>query len=101
MRYTRPYNDKRFVLKYIREDPDAMKNMVRDLLNEILEAEACEQAGAGRYERGETRRAHRNGYKQRGLVTRYGKVELEKPRLREVPFETALFDKYSRVRVIY
>jgi putative transposase len=96
MRYTRPYNDKRFVLKYIREDPDAMKNLVRDLLNEILEAEACEQAGAGRYERGEGRRAHRNGFKQRGLVTRYGKVELDKPQLREVPFETTLFDKYSR-----
>lgn len=96
MRNTRPYTSRKCALKYIREDPDAMKHLIRDFLNEVLEEEACEQAGAGRYERGEGRRAHRNGYKQRGLVTRYGKVELEKPQLREVPFETSLFGKYSR-----
>lgn len=73
-----------------------MKNLIRDLLNEILEEEACDQVGAGRYERVDRRKAHRNGYKKRGLVTRYGKVELEKPQLREAPFETMLFDKYSR-----
>lgn len=96
MRNTRPYNDTRFVLKYIRDDPDAMKNLIRDLLNNILEEEALEQAGAGRYERNEERRNRRNGYKPRGLITRYGKVELDKPQLRDAPFETAMFDKYSR-----
>jgi putative transposase len=96
MRNTRPYNDKKYALKYIREDPDSMRNLIRDLLNDILEEEAREQAGAERYERDDGRRAHRNGYKSRGLVTRYGRVELDKPQLREVPFETCLFDKYSR-----
>jgi transposase-like protein len=97
MRNTRPYTDKRFVLKYIREDPDAMKNLLRDLLNEILEEEASEQAGAERYERNEERRNRRNGYKQRSLVTRYGRVELDKPQLRDAPFETMLFERYGRV----
>ncbi|BAI60985.1 putative transposase for insertion sequence element [Methanocella paludicola SANAE] len=96
MRNTRPYSDTKYALKYIRADSDAMKNLIRDLLNSILEEEACEQAGAMHYERAEGRRARRNGYKSRGLVTRYGKVELEKPQLREVPFETCLFDRYSR-----
>ncbi len=83
-------------MKNFGEDQDMMKSLIRGLLNEILEEEACEQAGAGRYERAGQRKAYRNGYKNRGLVTRYGKVELEKPQLREVPFETKLFDKYSR-----
>jgi transposase-like protein len=96
MRNTRPYKDTRFASKYLREDPDAMKSLIRDLLNEVLEEEACEQAGAGHYERNDHRRARRNGHKPRSLITRYGRVELDKPQLREVPFETCLFDKYSR-----
>jgi putative transposase len=96
MSNTRPCIDTKYVLKYLREDPEAMKNIIRDLLNSVLMEEACEQAGALHYERVEGRKARRNGYKHRGLVTRYGRVELEKPQLREVPFETCLFDKYSR-----
>ena len=43
-----------------------------------------------------TRRAHRNGYRQRSLKTRYGEVTLLKPQLREFPFETKIFKRYSR-----
>lgn len=96
MRDTRPFRDTGYVSKYFSEDSGAMKNLIRDLLNEVLREEASEQAGAAHYERSGSRRAHRNGHKSRGLVTRYGRVELEKPQLREVPFETCLFDKYSR-----
>ena len=81
MRYTRPYNDKRFVLKNIREDSDMMKNLIRDLLTRFWRKRRAIRRVPGRYERVDRRKAHRNGYKKRGLVTRYGKVELEKPQL--------------------
>ena len=55
------------------------------------------QAGAQRYERTDLRKATRNGYKSRTLLTKYGELELLKPQFREFSFETQVFDKYSRV----
>ncbi|WP_048184942.1 IS256 family transposase [Methanosarcina siciliae] len=66
-------------------------------LNLVMEEEALLQAGAQRYERTDSRKASRNGYKPRTLLTRYGELELLKPQFREFPFETQIFDKYSRV----
>lgn len=55
------------------------------------------QVGAGEYERNSSRKAHRNGYRTRSLKTRYGTVTLDKPQIREFPFKTLVFDRYSRV----
>jgi len=41
--------------------------------------EALQQAGAIPYERTDSRKAHRNGYKDRSLKTRYGKVNYPAP----------------------
>jgi len=49
------------------------------------------------YERTNSREAHRNGYRTRTLKTRYGTLQLLKPQLREFPFQTQVFDRYSRV----
>jgi len=49
------------------------------------------------YERTTSRKAHRNGYRKRALKTRYGTLELLKPQLREFPFQTQVFERYSRV----
>ena len=62
-----------------------------------MEEEALLQAGAQRYERTDSRKASRNGYKPRTLLTKHGKLELLKPQFREFPFETQVFEKYSRV----
>ena len=59
--------------------------------------EALVQSGAKRYERTNSRKASRNGYKPRTLKTKYGELELLKPQFREFPFETQVFEKYSRV----
>ena len=56
------------------------------------------QSGARRYERTDSRKASRNGYKPRTLLTRYGELELLKPQFREFPFETQVFEKYFRVK---
>jgi transposase-like protein len=62
-----------------------------------MEEEALLQAGAKRYERTDSRKASRNGYKPRTLHTKHGELELLKPQFREFPFETQVFEKYSRV----
>ena len=62
-----------------------------------MQMEALEQAGANPYERTDSRKAQRNGYKNRSLKTRYGEINLKKPQFREFPFETELFGKYARV----
>jgi transposase-like protein len=62
-----------------------------------MEEEALLQTGAKRYERTNTRKASRNGYKFRNLLTKYGELELSKPQFREFPFEIQVFEKYSRV----
>jgi transposase-like protein len=62
-----------------------------------MEQEALHQANAQRYERIDSRKASRNGFKPRTLQTKYGKLELLKPQFREFPFETKVFEKYSRV----
>ena len=61
-----------------------------------MEYEAKEQAGADYYETTKERKAHRNGTRGRGLNTRLEKIILNKPQLRETPFITKVFDRFSR-----
>jgi len=75
---------------------DAFSKLMECMLNQILKAESEEQLGAGMYERTDSRKDHRNGTRSRSLVTRLGKIELEVPRHRDVPFKTVLFERYRR-----
>ena len=74
-----------------------MKTLITWFLNQVMLQEALQQAGAVHYERTDTRKAHRNGYKDRILKTRYGETVLRKPQFREFPFETQVFGRYARV----
>ena len=74
-----------------------MKNLITGFLNQVMLAEALQQAGTAQYERTDVRKAHRNGYKDRTLKTRYGETVLRKPQFREFPFETQVFGRYARV----
>lgn len=51
--------------------------------------------GVGWYKRGEGRRGYRNGVYLRTLVTPYGTVEIEVPRLREGSYEHGLWDAHG------
>ncbi|AKB35230.1 Mobile element protein [Methanosarcina siciliae C2J] len=82
---------------YLVDQEDGIRHLITWFLNLVMEEEALLQAGAQRYERTDSRKASRNGYKPRTLLTRYGELELLKPQFREFPFETQIFDKYSRV----
>ena len=73
-----------------------MQQLITWFLNDVMNEEVAQQAGVPRYARSSTRRAHRNGYRPRSLKTRFGEISLQKPQLREIPFETKVFERYSR-----
>ncbi len=80
----------------VADDRDLMKSLMKEALQEVLEAEMTELLGAGPHEREEGRRGYRAGHYERGLVTRIGKLELRVPRDRNGQFQTALFERYQR-----
>ena len=84
------------VLNYLTDNEKGMQQLITWFPNDVVKEEVAQQAGVPRYARTSTRRAHRKGYRQRSLKTRYGEVTLLKPQLREFPFETKIFERYSR-----
>jgi len=86
-----------FIEDYLSDNEQGMKNLITWFLNQVMLLEAFQQAGADHYERTDARTAHRNGYKTRSLKTRYGETVLKKPQFRDLPFETQVFGRYSRV----
>jgi transposase-like protein len=75
---------------------EVVRSTVESTLNQLLDAEADRVAGAGRYERSEERRDTRAGSYRRKLQTKAGEVELTVPRLRKLPLETAIIERYKR-----
>ena len=82
---------------YLIDQEEGLRQLITWFLNLVMEEEALLQSGAERYERTDSRKASRNGYKSRTLLTKFGKLELSKPQFREFSFETEVFEKYSRV----
>lgn len=76
---------------------DLLREAMRLVLQELIEAEASEVIGAGRYERTEERTTHRNGSRTRLLSTKAGDVELHIPKLREGSFFPALLEPRRRI----
>jgi putative transposase len=79
-----------------RELSDIVRGTVEETLNKLLDAEADELCGAGRYERSPDRIDTRAGSYERNLETKAGKVRLKVPKLRTIPFESAIIDRYKR-----
>jgi len=73
-----------------------VRQSVEDTLNSLLDAEAEKLCGAGRYERSDTRKDTRAGSYERKLHTKAGEVRLKVPRLRSLPFETQIIERYKR-----
>lgn len=85
-----------FVGLFSESKEDAFAKLMEKMLNQILKAESSEQLHAENYQRTDNRTDYRNGTRERGLVTRLGKLELQVPRHRDVPFRTVLFEQYQR-----
>jgi len=75
---------------------DKLREIVQDLLQEMLEGEMTEALGAGKSERSEGRIGYRSGHYNRTLITRVGKLELRVPQDRDGRFSTELFERYQR-----
>lgn len=73
-----------------------VRGSVEETLNALLDAEADRLVGADRYERSDSRRDYRSGHYERKLDTKAGRVSLKVPKLRNVPFETAIIERYRR-----
>ncbi|MFB9900073.1 transposase, partial [Cerasicoccus arenae] len=69
---------------------------VEEALNKLLDAEADQLCGANRYERSPDRVDTRAGHYERKLHTKAGEVNLKVPKLRSLPFETQLIERYRR-----
>ena len=80
--------DRMTVAKVVREvlrdeHADVIRESVRAVAQELMEAEISELIGAERGERTEDRATHRNGYRPRRWDTRAGEIELQIPKIRQ------------------
>lgn len=75
---------------------EVVRSSVEETLNALLEAEADQICGAQRYERSADRVDTRAGHYERKLETKAGAVTLKMPKLRKLPFETAIIERYRR-----
>lgn len=73
-----------------------VRETVEQTLNKMLDAEADELCGAKRYARSPDRIDTRAGHYERTLDTKAGRVKLKVPKLRTIPFESAIIDRYRR-----
>ena len=73
-----------------------VKTTVEETLNAMLDAEADQLCGAKRYEHSPDRIDTRAGHYERQLHTKAGEVPRKMPKLRNLPFETAIIDRYQR-----
>jgi transposase-like protein len=75
---------------------EVVRQTVEQTLNGLLQAEADELCGAKRYARSPERLDTRSGHYDRKLHTQAGEVTLSVPRLRNLPFETEIIERYRR-----
>src|SRR5687767_12544783 len=64
------------------EHADVIRESVRAVAQELMEAEISELIGAQHGERTEDRATHRNGYRPRRWDARAGEIELQIPKIR-------------------
>lgn len=78
------------------QDVDFFKELVRQVVQDMLEAEMEQALGAGKGERTSGRLGYRSGYYGRSLITRVGNLELRVPQDRDGRFSTQVFERYQR-----
>jgi transposase-like protein len=77
-------------------DGEVLKPAVEWLLQQLIELEAEQKIGAGKYERSPSRTTQRNGYRDRLLETRVGEVNLRIPKVRQGSYFPSLLEPRRR-----
>jgi putative transposase len=75
---------------------EAVPEMLRVLLNNLMQAERSQYLQAGQYERTEERTGHANGYKPKTVRTRLGEITFAIPQVREGGFYPSALEKGLR-----
>jgi len=71
--------------------------LVKRLLESAMDEEILEHVRVRRYERNDTRRGYRNGYRRRSLLTEFGLLEwIRVPRDREGSYRPGVIPRYER-----
>ena len=78
----------------------AMKEMFRDVIEQVMEVEMDDELGRERCQRSEEpeeqARNYRNGYSKKTVKTQLGEVEIKVPRDRQGNYEPKIIGKYDR-----
>jgi putative transposase len=77
-------------------DPEFLRDGLRLLVQELMDAEVTQLVGAGPYERRDTRLTQRNGYREREWDTRVGTMDLQIPKLRQGTYFPGLLEPRRR-----
>ncbi len=97
MTYQNNYNLSTGTLEEItRNGLDAVPELMRVLLNSIMQAERAKYLEAEEYERTEERKGHANGYKPKTVRTRVGEITFAVPQVREGGFYPSALEKGLR-----
>lgn len=82
-------------IKSANDAQDFMKNMFKDMVNILMQAEFDESIGYDKYDR-ESSTNIKIGYNSKQVNTSFRKVQVDIPRDREGQFEPTVVPKYSR-----
>ncbi len=73
-----------------------LSELLSRLFNELMKTEREQVLQAGPYERTEARKGYANGFKDKTVQTRFGKLELQVPQTREIAFYPQCLEKGER-----
>ena len=79
------------------EGVELIRESVRLVMQELIETDATERIGAGRYQRTESRVTDRNGSRPRLVSTQAGDVQLKIPKLRKGSFFPVILEPRRRI----
>ena len=75
----------------------AMKEMFRDIIQQVMEVEMDEELGRERCQRAENEAPnYRNGYSRKTVKTQLGEIDIKVPRDRQGHYEPKIISKYDR-----
>lgn len=97
MTYDKDYSIPEEVLEQICEEGfDALPDLMRIVMNAAMYMERQKHLGAGPYERTPERQGYANGFKDKTVATRVGKITFDIPQVRESDFYPSSLEKGIR-----
>lgn len=89
-------NDYTFATDLAEKGLEAVPELQRVLINNVMQVERSKYLQAGEYERTEDRKGHANGYKPKTVRTRMGEITFAVPQVREGGFYPSALEKGLR-----